>query len=94
MLTEIVQPAEVHRVIHAMRQASARRGSSPLGFLRHPRCSRLRRHRAAARPTCARPCSGDERGWHEVEADDGAVLLNLKQVLYLRVESDEHRVGF
>jgi hypothetical protein len=32
--------------------------------------------------------------WHEVEATDGAVLLDLGQVVYLRVESDEHRVGF
>ena len=38
--------------------------------------------------------NGGERGWHEVEAVDGAVLLDLKQVVYLRVESDEHRVGF
>ncbi len=32
--------------------------------------------------------------WSEVEATDGAVLLDLGQVVYLRVESDEHRVGF
>jgi hypothetical protein len=37
--------------------------------------------------------SGGQR-WHEVEAVDGAVLLDLEQVVYLRVESDEHRVGF
>ena len=36
--------------------------------------------------------SGD--GWSEVEAADGAVVLDLAQVVYLRVESDEHRVGF
>jgi hypothetical protein len=36
---------------------------------------------------------GRER-WHEVEATDGAVLVDLGQVVYLRVESDEHRVGF
>jgi hypothetical protein len=36
---------------------------------------------------------GRER-WHEVEAADGAVLVDLGQVVYLRVESDEHRVGF
>jgi hypothetical protein len=36
---------------------------------------------------------GRER-WHELEAMDGAVLLDLGQVVYLRVESDEHRVGF
>ena len=36
---------------------------------------------------------GRER-WHEVEAADGAVVVDLGQVVYLRVESDEHRVGF
>jgi hypothetical protein len=36
---------------------------------------------------------GRER-WHEVEGSDGAVLVDLGQVVYLRVDSDEHRVGF
>ena len=36
---------------------------------------------------------GKER-WHEVTAADGAVLIDLGQVVYLRVDSDEHRVGF
>ena len=36
---------------------------------------------------------GKER-WHEVEATDGAVLVDLGQVVYLRVDSDEHRIGF
>ena len=36
---------------------------------------------------------GRER-WKEVEAADGAVLIDLGQVVYLRVESDEHRIGF
>jgi hypothetical protein len=36
---------------------------------------------------------GEER-WYEVEATDGAVLVDLQQVVYLRVESDEQRVGF
>jgi hypothetical protein len=36
---------------------------------------------------------GRER-WYEVEATDGAVLVDLGQVSYLRVESGEHRVGF
>ena len=35
---------------------------------------------------------GRER-WHEVEAADGAVVVDVGQVVYLRVESDEHRVG-
>ena len=33
-------------------------------------------------------------GWYEVEATDGAVLVDLSLVAYLRVESGEHRVGF
>ena len=36
---------------------------------------------------------GDQR-WYEVEATDGAVLVDLAQVAYLRVESGEHRIGF
>ncbi len=36
---------------------------------------------------------GSER-WHEVDAADGAVMLDLGQVAYLRTESDEQRVGF
>jgi hypothetical protein len=37
----------------------------------------------------------DGRGdWLEVEATDGAVLVDLGEVAYLRVESGEHRVGF
>ena len=38
--------------------------------------------------------SGGETGWMEVEAVDGSVLVNLAQVLYLRVDSDEHKIGF
>jgi hypothetical protein len=33
-------------------------------------------------------------GWHELEADDGSVKLNLAHVLWVRIERDEHRVGF
>ena len=36
----------------------------------------------------------DKDGWFEVEATDGAVLVDLDEVAYLRVESGEHRVGF
>ena len=41
-----------------------------------------------------RKALSDGGGWREVEASDGAVVLDLSQVVYLRVESDEHRVGF
>ena len=37
---------------------------------------------------------GNGGGWREVEATDGAVVLDLGQVVYQRVESDENRIGF
>jgi hypothetical protein len=33
-------------------------------------------------------------GWHEIDAEDGQVKLNLAHVLWVRTESEEHRVGF
>jgi hypothetical protein len=33
-------------------------------------------------------------GWIDVEADDGTSRINLGQVLYVRTERSEHRVGF
>jgi hypothetical protein len=33
-------------------------------------------------------------GWHELEAEDGSVRLNLAHVLWVRTENEEHRVGF
>jgi hypothetical protein len=33
-------------------------------------------------------------GWHDVEAEDGSIRLNVEHVLWLRVEKDEQRVGF
>ncbi|MDX6715108.1 MAG: hypothetical protein QOH30_1666 [Baekduia sp.] len=33
-------------------------------------------------------------GWHDLEAEDGSIRLNLGFVLWLRVEKDEQRVGF
>ncbi len=33
-------------------------------------------------------------GWHLIEADDGTLRLNLQNVLWVRVEKDEHKVGF
>ena len=36
----------------------------------------------------------DGGGWHDLEVDDGTVRLDLGRVVYLRIESDEQRVGF
>jgi hypothetical protein len=33
-------------------------------------------------------------GWHEIESEDGPVRLDLAQVIYVRAESEELRVGF
>jgi hypothetical protein len=33
-------------------------------------------------------------GWHDLESDEGPVRLDLSQVVYVRSESDELRVGF
>jgi hypothetical protein len=33
-------------------------------------------------------------GWHEVESEEGPVRLDLAQVVYVRAESEELRVGF
>jgi hypothetical protein len=35
-----------------------------------------------------------QEGWHHVVAEDGSVRLNLAHVLWVRTESEEHRVGF
>ena len=32
--------------------------------------------------------------WHEVDDLEGTVRVNLSQVVYVRTESAEHRVGF
>jgi hypothetical protein len=35
-----------------------------------------------------------EGGWHDLAVDDGTLRLNLAQVIYVRTDRDEHRVGF
>jgi hypothetical protein len=33
-------------------------------------------------------------GWHELNAEDGVVALDLSRVLYVLVDHEDHRVGF
>jgi hypothetical protein len=33
-------------------------------------------------------------GWHELALEDGSVRLDVAQIAYVRVDSDEPRVGF
>ena len=35
-----------------------------------------------------------DHGWHELESDEGPVRLDLGQVVYVRSESSDLRVGF
>ena len=42
---------------------------------------------------------GDElrsgsQGWHEVEAEDSKVTVNLGQVVYVRLDTEQQKVGF
>jgi hypothetical protein len=33
-------------------------------------------------------------GWYEVVTEDGRVRVDLAQVVYVRIENEDHRVGF
>ena len=34
------------------------------------------------------------QGWHQVEAEDSDVSVNLGQVVYVRLDTEQQRVGF
>ncbi len=34
------------------------------------------------------------RGWHELDTTDGVVALDTGQVVFVKREPDEHRIGF
>lgn len=33
-------------------------------------------------------------GWHDLQTDDGSVRLNLANVIYVKTDKDEQRIGF
>ena len=33
-------------------------------------------------------------GWHDIEAEDGTVRVNLAVVVYVQTDRSKHRVGF
>ncbi len=33
-------------------------------------------------------------GWHDLLAEDGTIALDLEKVVYVLVDSEDHRVGF
>jgi len=36
----------------------------------------------------------DGKGWHELETADGLVALDVRQVVFVKREAPEHRIGF
>lgn len=43
-----------------------------------------------------RAALADEKSgrWHEVAAEDSRLSVDLAQVVYLRIDTEQHRVGF
>jgi len=41
-----------------------------------------------------RKALGTGDGWHELRTQDSEVALDLSQVVYVRLDTEEHRVGF
>ena len=33
-------------------------------------------------------------GWHELDTDDGTLVINLKTVVFLRIADRSHSIGF
>lgn len=52
------------------------------------------RAKADALDTLRTTLQGGQQCWHELESADGMVLLDLGQVVFVRKDSDEQRVGF
>jgi hypothetical protein len=36
----------------------------------------------------------DGGGWHDLRAEDGTVALDLGKVVYILIDTEDHRVGF
>ncbi len=34
------------------------------------------------------------QGWHDLQAEDGTVAVDLSKIVYVLVDHEEHRVGF
>jgi hypothetical protein len=44
--------------------------------------------------TKLREVLGKTGGWHELDAEDGTIVLDLTRIDYLLLDDEEHRVGF
>ena len=38
--------------------------------------------------------AGEAGGWHELRTEDSELSLHLAQVVYVRLDTEKHRVGF
>jgi hypothetical protein len=38
--------------------------------------------------------AGDSGGWHELKTEDSELSLHLAQVVYVRLDTEKHKVGF
>ena len=38
--------------------------------------------------------AGDSGGWHELKTEDSEISLHLAQVVYVRLDTEKHKVGF
>jgi len=38
--------------------------------------------------------AGDSGGWHELKTEDLKLSLHLAQVVYVRLDTEKHKVGF
>jgi hypothetical protein len=38
--------------------------------------------------------AGEAGGWHELKTEDSELSLHLAQVVYVRLDTEKHRVGF
>ena len=36
----------------------------------------------------------DATGWHKVETEDSEIALHLAQIVYVRLDTEQHKVGF
>jgi hypothetical protein len=38
--------------------------------------------------------SKGSEGWHELKTEDSQIALHLSQVVYVRLDTEQHKVGF
>jgi hypothetical protein len=38
--------------------------------------------------------AGGDAGWHELKTEDSELSLHLAQVVYVRLDTEKHKVGF